>query len=180
MQEAGVATCTISGQHDRTRRAKRHPFGNAAKAFWSVRQSFSRDSNHFANQAATVVVEKLNTPGMTRSARGTAEKPGKQVKAKAGLDRGILAPGWHRLRQRLAYKGRVVEINPACTPQTCHSCADAHQASCQGRMFSCVACGHADLNAARTIMAAGTGASARREAFALATSVTRETGTVTT
>ncbi len=90
---------------------------------------------------------------------------------------------WHRLWQRLAYKRRVVEINPACTPQTCHSCADAHQASCQGRTFRCVACGHADhanLHAARTIMAAGIGASARREAFALATSVTRETGTVAT
>ena len=44
--------------------------------------------------------------------------------------------------------------------------------------FTCVACGHADnaaLNAARNITASGTGASARRGAFALATPATRET-----
>ena len=35
--------------------------------------------------------EKLNIKNMTRSARGTTEQPGKQVKQKAGLNRAILA-----------------------------------------------------------------------------------------
>jgi putative transposase len=37
------------------------------------------------------VVEDLNIAGMTRSARGTAACPGKNVKAKAGLNRAILS-----------------------------------------------------------------------------------------
>ena len=136
-------------------------------------------SKHIAGQASTVALEALNTSGMTRSARGTIEAPGRNVKAKSGLNREILATGWHQLKQMLSYKSRVVEINPAYTSQTCHACGVANKASRTGRSFKCVACGHADhadLNAARNILASGVGASARREAFGLPTSVTRETG----
>ena len=136
-------------------------------------------SKHIAGQASTVAVEALNTSGMTRSARGTIEAPGRNVKAKSGLNREILATGWHQLKQMLSYKSRVVEINPAYTSQTCHACGVANKASRTGRSFKCMACGHADhadLNAARNILASGVGASARREALATATSMSRETG----
>ena len=48
---------------------------------------------------------------MTRSAKGTREIPGRNVRAKAGLNRGILGSGWGLLVRRLADKapGRVVE-----------------------------------------------------------------------
>ncbi len=104
------------------------------------------------------MVEGLNTQGMSKSANGTVEKPGKNVRTKAGRNRLILATGWHQLKQKLAYKCRVVEINPAYTSQTCNYCGVAHRASRQGRTFRCVACDHtehADLNAARNIMATG-------------------------
>jgi transposase len=39
-------------------------------------------------------VEDLNIRGMVRSARGTVEAPGKNVRAKAGLNRSIHAAGW--------------------------------------------------------------------------------------
>ncbi len=72
----------------------------------------------------------------------------------------------------------VVEIDPAFTSQTCNVCGWVDKASRHSQAeFTCVACGHADhadLNAARNIMAFGIGASARRGAFALATPVTRE------
>ena len=38
----------------------------------------------------TIAVEDLNVAGMTRSARGTVEKPGRNVRAKSGLNRVIL------------------------------------------------------------------------------------------
>ena len=135
-------------------------------------------SRRIADQVSTVVVEDLNTKGMTRSAKGTAECPGKNVRAKAGLNREIRATGWPRMKQCLGYKAReVIEVDPAYTSQTCSACGHADKASRNGRKFKCVACGyadHADLNAARNILASGIGAAARREAFGLPTSATRE------
>ncbi|MCY3874323.1 MAG: transposase, partial [Rhodobacteraceae bacterium] len=135
-------------------------------------------SRRIANRASTVIVEKLNTRGMTRSARGTLENPGTMVKAKSGLNREILSTGWYGMKEKLAYKCAVVEIDPAFTSQTCYVCGRVDKASRPSQAeFTCVACGHADnadLNAARNIMASGIGASARRGAFALATPVTRE------
>ncbi len=138
-----------------------------------------RVSRRIANRASRVFVEKLNVRGMTRSARGTVDNPGTNVKAKSGLNREILNTGWHGMKEKLAYKCGVVEIDPAFTSQTCNVCGRVDKASRPSQAeFKCVACGHADnadLNAARNILASGTGASARRGAFALATPVTRET-----
>ena len=44
-------------------------------------------SRRIANRASRVIVEKLNTAGMTRSAKGTIDNPGRKVKAKSGLNR---------------------------------------------------------------------------------------------
>ena len=123
-------------------------------------------SRRIADSAHTVCIEDLNTRGMTRSARGTAENPGKNVKAKAGLNREILNTGWSALRGMLAYKaGWVIAVDPAYTSQTCAACGviDARSRRSQAD-FECVACGHADnadLNAAANILASGIGAAAR-------------------
>ena len=83
------------------------------------------------------------------------------------------------MRQMLGYKAdAIVEIDPAYTSQTCSTCGvvDADSRRTQAS-FKCTACGHAqnaDLNAARNILASATGATARREAFGLPTSTTRE------
>ncbi len=47
-------------------------------------------SRELADRAHTIVVEDLNTAGMTQSAEGTVAEPGRNVKAKAGLNRVIL------------------------------------------------------------------------------------------
>ncbi len=104
----------------------------------------------------TVVVEDLNTRGMTRSAKGTVEEPGTGVRQKAGLNRAILATGWSTLRVMLAYKApRLIAVNAALTSRTCAECGTADAASRPSQAtFKCVACGHADhadLNAARNI-----------------------------
>ena len=106
------------------------------------------------------------------------DNPGMNVKAKSGLNREILATGWHDLKQKLSCKCEVEGVNPAYTSQTCNACGNIDKASRRTQSdFMCMACGHADnadLNAARNIMASGLGASARRGAFASATPVTRE------
>ena len=71
----------------------------------------------------TVVLENLSTRSMTKSAKGTAEEPGTNVRAKTGLNRVILATGWGALEQMLAYKTpRVVKVSAKDTSRTCHAC----------------------------------------------------------
>ncbi len=143
-------------------------------------------SRRLADQAHIVAVEDLSTQAMTRSARGTADNPGTHVKAKAGLNRGILASGWEQLERKLMYKcGQVIQVPAAYTSQTCSRCghiAGVHRTT-QSR-FGCVVCQfqiNADWNAAIDILgradlpvARGTGASARRGAFSTETPTTRE------
>jgi len=111
-------------------------------------------------------VEDLQITNMTRSAKGTRENPGRNVRQKAGLNRGILGSGWGLLVRRLADKapGRVERVRPAFTSQRCSACGhvDAESRESQAR-FVCTACGfadHADVNAARNI-AAGHAVTAR-------------------
>jgi transposase len=102
---------------------------------------------------------KLRIANMTRSVRGTARDPGRNVRQKAGLNREILRSGWGLLVRRLEDKapGRVEKIRPAFTSQRCSACGlvDAESRESQAR-FVCTACGfacHADVNAARNIAA---------------------------
>ena len=123
-------------------------------------------SRTLANTAHTVVVEDLRTRSMTRSAKGTVDSPGSNVRAKAGLNRSILATGWNQLRAMLEHKaGEVIAVPPAYTSRTCRECGAVDSASRKSQSnFHCVHCGHeanADVNAALNILALGTGAAGR-------------------
>ncbi|XVQ06858.1 RNA-guided endonuclease InsQ/TnpB family protein [Spirillospora sp. CA-255316] len=114
-------------------------------------------STTLARGFEVIGVEDLNIRGMTRSARGTIERPGRNVAAKAGLNAAILASGWGMLVERLEHKapGRVYRIDPAGTSQRCSACRvrDREARESQAR-FRCRSCGfacNADVNAARNI-----------------------------
>jgi predicted RNA-binding Zn-ribbon protein involved in translation (DUF1610 family) len=121
-----------------------------------------KTSTDMARRFDLIRVEDLRIPGMTRSARGTVESPGR----KAGLNRGILASGWGLLARRLQDKapGRVEKIRPAYTSQRCSACGHIAAESRESQaLFRCVACGYvgnADVNAAKNI-AAGHAVTAR-------------------
>ena len=123
-------------------------------------------STNLARRFDIIRVEDLQIKKMTRSARGTAGDPGRNVRQKAGLNREILRSGWGLLVRRLEDKapGRVEKISPAFTSQRCSACGhvDADSRESQAR-FACTACGfacNADVNAARNI-AAGHAVTAR-------------------
>ena len=121
-------------------------------------------SKGIASEYDVAYVEKLNIRGMTKSARGTVEKPGKNVKQKSGLNRKILASAWGMLELCLNYKMEVRHVPPAYTSQTCHSCGHVDEGNRNGTDFKCTACGHADdadVNAALNILAFGNGATGR-------------------
>ena len=118
---------------------------------------------------AVVVLEDLKVRNMSSSASGTLEHPGKNVRAKAGLNKSILDQGWFEFRRQLAYKlawlgGKLLVVPPQYTSQTCSrcDCVDKKNRPSQAK-FKCTACGfecNADYNAALNILAAGHAVSA--------------------
>jgi putative transposase len=119
-------------------------------------------STDVARRFNTVAIEDLRVKPMTASASGTIEVPGSRVRAKARLNRAILAQGWGRLAILFAWKteiagGRLIVVSPVGTSQSCSHCGFRSVANRQSQSrFLCVACGHvehADVNAARNILA---------------------------
>jgi putative transposase len=124
-------------------------------------------STDLARRFDLICVEDLDVGAMTRSAWGTSQRPGRGVRQKAGLNRGILASGWGSLVDRLEHKapGRILKLPAAYTSQRCSACGHVAAESRQSQTaFRCVACawtGNADYNAARNIAAAGQVVAAR-------------------
>jgi putative transposase len=121
-------------------------------------------SARIARKGKVVVLEDLQVRSMTASARGTVADPGRNVAAKAGLNRVILDKGWGmfriRLGQKLVRNGGVLLTVPAgYTSQRCHACGHVAAASRTSQeRFVCVSCGHmahADHNAALNIRLLG-------------------------
>jgi putative transposase len=123
-------------------------------------------STDIARRFDVIRVETLDIKGMTRSAKGNMERPGRNVRAKTGLNRSILRSGWGFLVRRLREKapGRVEGIPAAFTSQRCSACGHTAAGSRESQaLYRCVACGfacNADVNAAINI-AAGHAVTAR-------------------
>jgi putative transposase len=121
-------------------------------------------STDIAKSHGVVVLEDLKIGNMTASAKGTLEAPGRNVRAKAGLNRAILDQGWGTFRTMLAYKleergGHLLTVDPRNTSRTCSSCGVVDADSRDGVRFACRSCGHeahADTNAAINILRRGT------------------------
>jgi len=117
-----------------------------------------------------IVAEGLALRLLSRSARGCVEAPGKNVGAKATLNRALLGQGHAETVRQLDYKvgwcgGEIIKVDPAFTSQTCPRCGHVCPENRPARdRFNCVACGHfghADNVAAINILAAGQAVSAR-------------------
>ena len=118
-----------------------------------------KTTTDIARRFDVIRLEDLKTRSMTRSAKGTTTEPGRNVAAKAGLNRGILDKAWGLFAQRLEHKarGRVEYVPAAYTSQCCSACGTVARESRESQsVFRCVACGfsaNADTNAARNIAA---------------------------
>lgn len=116
-----------------------------------------------AKQYGTVVVEQLQITNMVKSARGTIEEPGKNVNAKAGLNRSIAQEAWGRTVTMLTYKtarygGTLHKVPAPNTSRRCSACGFITPGSRETQaLFVCKnpGCGfeaNADHNAARNIL----------------------------
>ncbi|EBU9231058.1 transposase [Salmonella enterica subsp. enterica serovar Ndolo] len=121
-------------------------------------------TSEISKNHAMIVIEDLKVSNMSKSAKGTAEQHGRNVKAKSGLNRSILDQGWYEMRRQLEYKqlwrgGQVLAVPPAYTSQRCACCGHtAKENRLSQSKFVCQACGYtanADVNGARNILAAG-------------------------
>ncbi|MBL8934231.1 MAG: transposase [Archangium sp.] len=128
-----------------------------------ARADFLHKASHrLTRDFGVVAIEDLDVKSMTRSARGTVAAPGRNVRAKSGLNKALLNHGLGEFRRQLEYKaawrgGVVIAVPPHHTSQTCPVCGVVDAASRQSQAeFRCVACGHAanaDVVAARNILA---------------------------
>jgi putative transposase len=131
----------------------------------NARQDFLHKlSTTIAKTHGVVVLEDLPVKNMSASAKGTIEQPGRNVRAKSGLNTSILDQGWFEFRRQLDYKlawagGWLIAVPPQNTSRTCPACGhvSAENRQTQAR-FACVECGfeeHADVVGAINVLAAG-------------------------
>jgi putative transposase len=131
----------------------------------NLRKDFlHKTSTQLAKSHSLIVMEDLNTKDMAKSAKGTKENPGNNVKAKSRLNRSILDQGWHMFQSFLSYKlnwrsGELILISPKNTSLKCRICGHIAEENRKSQAeFHCVQCGHtenADLNASINILAEG-------------------------
>jgi len=120
------------------------------------------------NEYDTICIEDLAVKNMTRTAKGTVDEPGKNVKAKQGLNRVIVNSGLAMLRTQIEYKaaqkGRSVVVVNRWEPSSknCSNCGVKNEKLGSKTKWTCNNCGtdhDRDLNAAKNILAAGIAAS---------------------
>jgi len=130
-----------------------------------------KTAHRLAYANAVVVCEDLKTRTMTRRARAV-EDPchagrflANGAASKSGLNRAILGKGWYRFERALTsvsrYTGtQVIKVPAAFTSLRCSVCGHVDPKSRESQaVFRCTHCSrpaeHAEVNAAKNIMAAG-------------------------
>ena len=128
------------------------------------RDYLHKTSTEISQNHAMVCIEDLQVRNMSKSAAGSTEQPGINVRAKSGLNKSILDQGWFEFRRQLDYKlawngGWLVAVPPQNTSRTCPCCGhvSADNRLTQAR-FECVECGfkeNADVVSAINVLRAG-------------------------
>ncbi|MGP7734544.1 RNA-guided endonuclease InsQ/TnpB family protein [Oceanimonas smirnovii] len=121
-------------------------------------------STSISKNHAMIAIEDLRVSNMSKSAQGTEEQHGTNVKAKSGLNKSILDQGWHEFRRQLEYKqswsgGMVVAVPAHHTSQTCPNCGHVSKENRQTQArFKCIECDYmnnADVVGALNVLERG-------------------------
>jgi putative transposase len=141
------------------RRRARRKLAKLHRTLANQRRNFHHQTaRKLIDACDVIVVEDLAITNMTRSGSGTVEAPGRNVAAKAGLNRSILDAGWGQFLAILLAKAegagrRVVKVNPRDTSITCCLCGARCVRPRQDTVICPVHGGmDADLNGARNIL----------------------------
>ena len=168
----------------KARRGKRSK--RAAKARKHLARRWRRLANRRKNRGhiksaeviaahARIFTESLTVSNITRSARGTVEKPGKNVKQKAGLNREILDTAPSGLLNLVRYKAEeagceliFLDTRRVKPSQTCPNCRRVEKKELSVRVHRC-GCGFSatrDQASALTVLRIGRETSGREPARA--------------
>ena len=135
-----------------------HKIANCRKDF------LHKISTQISKNHAMIYIEDLQVSNMSKSAKGTVEAHGKNVKQKSGLNRSILDQSWFEFRRQLSYKtqwrgGFLVAVPPQNSSRTCPCCNHIAKENRQTQAhFECVECGYtenADVVGAMNVLACG-------------------------
>ncbi len=116
-------------------------------------RNLRRDFQHktttaIVRKSQATVIEDLSVRGMTASASGTFEVPGKNVRQKAGLNRAVLDVGFYEIRRQIEYKNErighrtVVADRWFPSSKTCSACGSINRdLKLHHRSWACPQCG---------------------------------------
>jgi len=150
----------LKGSSNRKKSARR--LGRLHRRIKNQRRDFlHKETTKLAKTKRVIVIEDLAVRNMSASARGTKESPGKNVRAKSGLNRSILDQGWSEFRRMLEYKtkwyGSTLMVAPANYPSSkmCSGCDHVmHRLPLSVRRWQCPVCKvthDRDENASKTL-----------------------------
>ena len=131
-----------------------------------------RITSQLVRDHQVICIEDTRIANMVRSARGTVDNPGTNVRQKTGLNRSILFQSWYGLRTKLEYKCQwysrtLVAVPAQNTSLLCGKCGSVSPKNRRSQSrFQCQDCGHtanADVNAAENIRRQGLNLLARAE-----------------
>ncbi|MEE9483186.1 MULTISPECIES: RNA-guided endonuclease InsQ/TnpB family protein [Methylobacterium] len=133
-------------------------------------QHLDRVSARLAREHSLVVLEDLRIRNMTRSAAGTVDEPGTNVRQKRGLNRSILEAGWGKLVQFVRYKairagGELICVDARNSSQACRRCkaVAAKPLSLRRHLCPCGLDEHRDVNSAGVLRDRGLAVKAASE-----------------
>lgn len=148
------------------RRKAKRKVARAHRRVRNARADFvHRTSTNLVRRADMIAIKDLNVAGMSRSAKGTVDKPARNVRAKSGLNRAVLDAALGEFRRQLEYKtdraGKTLVVIDRWYPssKTCSACGHLlNHLTLSVRHWTCPDCGSRhdrDHNAAKNILAAG-------------------------
>jgi putative transposase len=165
----------------------------------NLRRDFvHQKTSELVRTCAVIATEELAPKNMSRSAKGTVETLGRQVRQKAGLNREILSAAFGMAHQMLSYKAaeagtrlHLANTRQLKPSQRCSGCWEIVPKTLAQRVHVCPHCGltmQRDQNSALVVLidayTPGTGVAARPKPLAWqrakSKSTTRETPATTT
>lgn len=107
-----------------------------------------KESAKLVSRSKVIGTEKLQLKNMLRSAKGTMEKPGKNVKQKSGLNRNMSNHGLGALVAMIEYKAKeagvhfeLLNTRKLKPTQRCSGCYEVTKKTLSDRVHKCKHCG---------------------------------------
>ena len=146
----------------RKRRRLKAKIQNHHRCIRNIRRDFMLKTAHtIAQNYGWVAMEDLKLKNMTKSAKGTVEEPGKNVRQKTGLNRSLARVAPYAMRMAIHWavfkaNGRLILVDPKYTSQTCPICGCTSSSNRPSQAhFGCQKCGYtanADVMGATNVL----------------------------